>query len=151
MPPSRPVLGPERWPLCWAWGSPHCSAGGGSSQVMGTAWTAAKAAIDWCLIASAMRSANGFCSPATSPNSRRCHLGRSFQCWRIVACTSAQSAASTGCSTHTGKPIGGDEPGHHRTRALYRGCVHRGRIRCGVGTSPICRPASGASGFTSIW
>jgi transposase InsO family protein len=29
-----------------------------------------------------MRSANGFCSPATSPNSRRCRLGRSCLCWR---------------------------------------------------------------------
>jgi hypothetical protein len=89
--------------------------------------------------------------PATSPNSRRYHVGRSCLCWRIGACTSAQSAASTVCSTHTGKPIGGDEPGRPRSPERFHAYGRQGRIRCGAGTSPVSPPPSAGSSCTSIW
>jgi hypothetical protein len=49
MPLLRPERGPIRWPSCWTWGLPPCSAGGGSSPVLGTDWIAEKAATALCL------------------------------------------------------------------------------------------------------
>ena len=63
MPLLRPVRGPIRWPSCWTWGLPPCSAGGGSSPVLGTDWIAVKAATAWCLTVLATRSASESCSP----------------------------------------------------------------------------------------
>ena len=111
MPLWQPGPGPQRWLICWKWGLPPCSAGGGSSPVLGTDWIAVKTATAWCLTVLATRSASGSCSPATSRNSRHCCRGRSCQSWPIGGCISAQSAASTGCSMPTAK------------------CIRRGRAR----------------------
>jgi hypothetical protein len=150
----------EAMPLALVWFVPaarsvsacaRSSAGGRPLPVMVEATIAVKAAYAWCCTNSARRSANESCLPATSPSTPHCHQLRSCQPLPIRGCTSAQRAASTGCSTPMDRCTVGVEHGHHRIRALYRGCVHRGRIRCGVRTSPICRPASVASGFTCIW
>ena len=76
MPLWRPGPGPVKWPLCWTWNSPPCSAGGDSSPVLGTDWIAVKAATASFLTVLATRSASESCSPATSPSSQRCHRGR---------------------------------------------------------------------------
>jgi hypothetical protein len=99
----RPERGPIRWPSCWTWGLPPCSAGGGSSPVLGTDWIAVKAATAWCLTVLATRSASGSCSPATNRNLRHYRRGRSCQSWPTVVFISAQSGASTGYSMPTAK------------------------------------------------
>ena len=70
MPLWRPKRGPIRWPSRWTWGLPRCSAGGGSSPVLGTDWIAVKAATAWCLTVLATRSASESCSPATKEISK---------------------------------------------------------------------------------
>jgi len=47
--PSVRVPGPEKWQLCWALGSPPCSAGGGSLQAEVMALITEKAVRATCL------------------------------------------------------------------------------------------------------
>ncbi len=155
-----PGHGPVRWLLCWAWGSPRCSASGVSSRVIGTAWTAVKVVLAWCLNASRTRSASGSCSRATSRNSPRCHRGKScrtercaqpMRSWRIGASISSRSAAFTAFSMPMGRPIGMAVPGRPRTHAQCRDWRTEGRISSGAGSSPTCPPACGGWGCTSTW
>ena len=150
MPLWRPVRGPIRWPSCWRWGSPPCSAGGGSSPLLGTDWIAVKAATAWCLTVLATRSASESCSPATSRNLRHCRRGRSCQSWPTVVFTSAQSGASTGCSMPTAKCTAAGGPVRPSSPVRCRGWRPGDPMRCGAGTSPTCPPASVASGCTSL-
>ena len=151
MPLLRPVRGPIRWPSCWTWGLAPCSAGGGSSPVLGTDWIAVKAAPAWCLTVLATRSGSGSCSPATNRNSRHCRRGRSCQSWPTVVFISAQSAASTGCSMPTAKCIVVAGPGLPRHLDRCRGWRPGDPMRFGVGTSPSCPQVFVVSGSTSIW
>ena len=58
---SVSVPGRMKWQLCWALGSPPCSAGGGSLQAEEMALIAEKeASVTWPT-ASATRNANGSC------------------------------------------------------------------------------------------
>ena len=66
--------------------------------------TAAKAATATWRTASTKKNASGSCSPATSPNSPRCHRARSCRSWRTGACSLAQSAASIGCCSAMARP-----------------------------------------------
>ena len=83
--------------------------------------TDARAATATWLTPSERRNASGSCSPATSLNSRRFRLGRSCRFWRIVACTSAQSAAFTEFSMPTVRFTGGVVHGHHRNQDQCHG------------------------------
>ena len=65
--------------------------------------------------------------------------------------STAQSAAHTGCSTHTHKRIAAVWHGHHRNPDWFRGYEPQGRIRCGAGSSPTCPQPCAACGRISIW
>ena len=64
---------------------------------------------------------------------------------------SAQSGASTGCSMPTAKCIVVAGPVLPSSPVRCRGWRPGAPMRCGVGTSPTCPPASVVSGCTSIW
>jgi hypothetical protein len=146
------VPAPVSWLCSSALASPRCRPGDASSSLMATAWTGARAATAMWLTASVRRSDSAFCSPVTSPNSPRCHRGRSCPPWRIAACLSAQNAASIGYSTLTVKPTGGDVPGRlHRSQGQCHAYGPLAPIKCGAWTSPTCLPPFVEYGCTSTW
>ena len=133
------------------WGLPPCSAGGGSLPVLGTDWIAVKAATAWFHTVLATRSASESCSPATNRNSRHYRRGRSCQSWPIGDCISAQSAASTECSMPTARSTVVAGPVRPRHLNRCRGWRPGDPMRCGVGTSPSCPPASVVSGIKNLF
>lgn len=151
MPAWRLVHGLVNWPRSWSWRLAPCSSGGVSSQVMGTAMMAVKAATAWFLTDWQMRNASGFSSPATNQNSQPCHPRRSFVRWLIGASTSVQSAASIGRSTPMARLTIAVGPFDRRNPAQCHDSRQGGRIRCGAGTSHTCPPACVVSGSASIW
>ncbi len=125
--------------------------GGGSSLVTVMASNASKAVIATLLTASAERNANGSCCTATSPNLRRYCRDKSFRCWRIVEFTSAQRAASTGCSILMGRLTGSVGHGHHRSQGQCHDSGHQDRTKCGAKTQPTCILPCMALNCTSFW
>jgi hypothetical protein len=117
-------------------------------------WTVVKAATAMWLTASAKKNSTGSCSLtcnepefAALPPGQIVHVLAD----RVLYIGSERSFYRVACFPPMGKPIGGSEPGQHRSPDWFHACEELGRIRCGAGTSPTCPPLSARSGCNSIW
>jgi putative transposase len=151
MPPWPPEHGPTRWPSCWVWGLTTLQRWRRQFAGDGGGLDRRKGSHRQCLAASPTRSANEFCSSATSSSSQSCHrvqivpaladrglyVGSERSYYRVLY--------ANGQSHRRGRARPPQEP-----RPVPR-LKPEDPMRTGVGTSPTCPPTCGASGSTSNW